>query len=175
MNQTVYFKFESLGNIVRMLVTIMLEESSNDREIAVFHQRFDQENDIYFRNILTKLYPDGTDIGECEIRKMVMYVENSMKTDKRCKELYAKYDKAHLKSYVYFKVDNEVHYAEFGSHTRIVTELCCNFFKNFDDIDADYLKRFILENFEIKSECTTLTQISNDANRIARLIMSYNR
>lgn len=171
MKETLHFSYKSIGNFVRLLVEIKFENTKSVRDISVFHARFDGEKDEVFEDFLIKLYPNGATIGEQEINKLVEYIANFMSKEKHSKDLYVEYDKKNFNSYVYFKIDNEVYYAEFCSHAKLVTDICCDYFKGFDHIDLDYLKMFIIENFEIKSDNTTLEMISNQADYIARKII----
>lgn len=64
--------------------------------------------------------------------------------------------------------------AKTGHHSEIVRNICCDFFKDFDEVDKDYLKKFILENFQIKSDFTTLEKVANDVEYIEDCI-KFNR
>lgn len=168
--KTLHFHYESIGNLIRLLATIRFESTHSSRDITVFHQRFRNEPDKLFEQFLIELYPDGADIGEKELNDVVAHICDFMQKDETTRDLYAAYDKRKYGSYVYFKPDKTVHYAEFANHANLVTRICCDYFKDFDTVDPDYLKRFIKENFEIKSENTTVEQVSNDANYIIREI-----
>lgn len=173
MSETVSFRYQSIANMCRLLTTIQFEQSRNPREIAVFHKRFDNEKDKVFEDIFIKLFPQGALIGEAEINKAVDYISEFMLKDEKTKELFVEYDKARYNSYVYFKIDNEVFPAQFGNHAEIVTDLCIDYFKNFEakDIDKDYIKKFILNNFEIKSNYSTLEMIASNARFIYNQII----
>ena len=85
----------------------------------------------------------------------------------------ANYRKFTYGSYVYFKPDINVIYAEFGKHTEIVKDICIDYFKDFDDdscISKEMIKPFILNYFEVKSDNTTLEKIANDCDYIANCI-----
>lgn len=171
--QTLHFSYKSIGNFVRLLVTIQFENTHNSRDISIFHQRFRNEPDELFEEFLTELYPNGGTIGENEITNLTSYIHNFLQKDEAARDLYVTYDKHTYDSYVYFKPDKTVHYAEFGNHSNLVTQICCDYFKDFspDEINLDYLKKFILENFEIKSDNTTVEKVSCDAAYIGRKII----
>lgn len=171
--KTLHFSYESIGNFVRLLITIRFENIYNPRDITVFHQRFRDEPDELFEKFLIELYPNGCTVGENEINNLTSHIHSFLQKDETAKDLYATYDKRKYESYVYFKPDKAVHYAEFGNHSNLVTQICCDYFKDFapDEIKLDYLKKFILENFEIKSDNTTVERVSNDAAYICREIL----
>lgn len=156
-----------------MLITIQLEKTKSDRDKEVFHKRFDKEKDSVFEGFLLKLYPEGVTIGENEINHLVNFVVDFMQKDSEAIALYVDWDKLHYSSYVYFKVDNKVYNASYLSHFGLVKDICCNYFKGFDEneINTDYLSRFIVENFEIKSDFTTPTSVIQDVDYIARCIV----
>ena len=85
----------------------------------------------------------------------------------------ANYRKITYGSYVYFKPDINVIYAEFGKHAEIVKNICIDYFKDFDDdycISKEMIKTFMLNYFEVKSDNTTLEKIANDCDYIATCI-----
>ena len=171
MTEKLHFTYQSIGNICRLFVNIQFEKTKSKRDISVLHQRFDKESDDLFEDFACKLFPEGATIGETEINQLVEYVYRFMQTDEECKGLYAEYDKRNYGSYVYFIPDKKVYEAAFGHHTDIVKNICCDFFKGFKDIDIDYLKKFILENFEIASDFTTVERVANDARFIKECII----
>lgn len=175
MAEKLYFKYQSIGNIVRLLVTIQFEKIKTDRDIFVYHKRLDREKDEFFEDILLELYPNGVTIGENEINQLIRYVENFLSKDKEARSWYTKWDKKHITSYVYFKIDDKVYPAYHLSHFGIVKDICCDYFKRFETIDIDYLQRFILENFEIASDFTSPASVANDAEYIARCIYWRNK
>lgn len=176
MRKYVNFTYKSIGNICHLLLDIQYEKTHTPREISVFHQRFDNdETDNLIEEILVKLFPNGANIGEKELIQLTSYIENFMLKDKETQDLFVEYDKRQYPYYVYFKPDNIVYECKFAGHSKIVTEICCNFFKDFDDIDPQYIKKFILENFEISSDNSTVESISNDYNYITKQILIKNR
>lgn len=176
MSEYVSFTYKSIGNFCHLLLNIQYEKTHTPREITVFHQRFDNdETDNLIEEILVKLFPNGANIGEKELIQLTSYIENFMLKDKKTQDLFVEYDKKHYSYYVYFKPDNIVYECGFAEHAKIVKEICLNFFKDFDDIDPLYIKKFIIENFEISSDNSTVESISNDYNYIARAILIKNR
>lgn len=172
MSEKIGFTYKSIGNFCHLLLNIQYEKTHTSREITVFHQRFDNdETDNLIEEILIKLFPNGASIGEKELIQLTSYVENYMLKDKTTQDLFVEYDKLHYPYYVYFKPDNIVYECDYAQHNRVVRDICCDFFKDFDDIDPLYIKKFILENFEISSDNSTVESISNDYNFIAREIL----
>lgn len=174
MTEQVHFTYRSIGNFCRLLLTIQYEKTHTPREITVFHQRFDRDEcDDLIEQFLTDLFPDGATIGETELTQLTSYVERFMLKDKETQDLFVKYDKAAYAYYVYFKPDNIVYECGFAQHSKIVTEICCDYFKGFteDDIDPDYIKKFILHNFEISSDNSTVESIAKDYMYIFRSII----
>ena len=161
--ETLHFSYSSIGNIVRLLVTIQFENNNTHRDVSVFHARFQNEPDEIFEEFITKLYPEGCTLGKNEIDAITKYVYSFMQKDDKSRDLYIKHDKQHYKSYIYFKPDKDLRYAETGQHSAIVQAICCDYFKSCEDINVDYLKQFIRRNFEIKSDFTTIENICNDA------------
>ncbi len=169
--QTLSFTYKNIGNIVHLLVNLMFEKTHNSRDVTVYHQRFDKEPDDTYEAILEKLFPDGCTIGEQELTAITEHICRFMAVDDVSQDLFIEYDKWHWKSWVYFKPGKRLEYAEFGSHALLVKEICKDFFKGFEKIDAAYLRRFIMENFEIRSDNSTIETISGDAVYIARDIL----
>ena len=170
MSEKLYFKYQSIGNIVRLLITIQFEKTKTDRDVFVYHKRLDKESDEFFESVLLDLYPNGVTIGEHEINQLIEWITNFLSKDRQAKSLYTKWDKEHLTSYVYFKIDDKVYPAYYLSHFSIVKDICCDYFKGFESINIDYLQRFILENFEILSDFTSPASVANDAQYIANCI-----
>lgn len=168
--EQLHFSYSSIGNLAKLLVSIQWEKTKSVRDINVFHQRFDRERDELFEEFLYKLYPDGATIGEEEIKALVNYIADFMRTDPQSIDLYVAWDKRHWSSWVYFKQKNKVYNANMGCHTDIVRNICIEFFKGCYDIDSSYLKQFILDNFEIKSDFTTVEIVAGNASYIAEHI-----
>lgn len=170
MSEKLHFKYQSIGNIVRLLITIQIEKTKTDRDRFVYHKRLDKEKDDFFENFLLELYPNGVTIGENEINQLIEFTIDFLSKDKESKHWYVEWDKSHLTSYVYFKIDDKVYSADYLSHFGIVKDICCDYFKGFEKIDIDYLQKFILENFEILSDFTSPASVANDARYIANCI-----
>lgn len=176
-HKILHFQYKSIGNLVRLLTSIKFEKYESERDVIVFHERFRDEPDELFEKFLTDLYPDGCTIRENEINNLTSYIRTFMQKDDTARDYYAQYDKSVCGSYVYFKPDKTVYPVEFGGHANCITQICCDFFKDFskNDLDLDYLRRFILDNFEIKSDNTTVERVSDDADYIAREIFIQRR
>ena len=165
--EKLHFTYSSIENIVRLLITVRFENSKDAKDITIFHQRFDNEPDETFRGFLEEVFPNGGELGTDEIDNLVEYIYAYMQREDKCRDLYVEYDKRRYSSYVYFIPDKDLRYADTGRHAGIVQAICCDYFKGFDDeIDLSYLKRFISENFEIKSDFSTLERILLDAEYI---------
>ena len=165
MSKKISFTYKSIGNLCHLLLNIQYEKTHSPREITVFHQRFDNDKtDNLIEEILIKLFPNGVTIGEKEIIQLTSYIENFMLQDKATQDLFVKYDKRCYPHYVYFKPDNIVYECGFAEHSEKVRNICCDFFKGFtnEDLNCEYIKTFIKENFEIKSDNSTIEQIAND-------------
>lgn len=174
MSEYLNFTYKSIGNFCHLLLNIQYEKTHTPREIAVFHQRFDNdETDDLIEEILVKLFPNGANIGEKELMQLTSYFEIFMAKDKKTQDLFVQYDKRSYGSYVYFKPDNIVVYAPMGQHNEIVQNICLDFFKDFQSVDVEYLKKFLKENFEIASDFTSIENVVADARRIKALIDKY--
>ena len=178
MTETLSFTYKSIGNFCRLLITILYEKSHTPREIAIFHQRFDKsESDELFESFLADIWPEGTTLGEEELNTLLAYIERFMAKDKETQDLFVKYDKGHYPYYVYFKPDNVIHECKFAQHATRVKEICCDFFKGFseEEILKVNMKQFIIDNFEISSDNSTIDQIANDCDFITRSIILCDR
>ena len=175
--EQVSFTYRSIGNFCRLLATIQYEKSHSPREITVFHQRFDRDEcDKLMEQFLEELFPNGATIGENELTQLVSYIERFMSKDRETQDLFVRYDKANYPYYVYFIPDNIVYKCEYAQHAITVRDICYEYFKGFseEEIDCDYIKKFIKENFEIRSDNSTVEQIANDNAYIARCIILRN-
>ena len=178
MKKTLHFSYKSVGNFCRLLITIQYEKSHTPREITVFHQRFDRaECDDLIEQFLTELFPSGATIGENELLKLISHIESFMKKDKETQDLFCRYDKQHYPYYVYFIPDNVVYECGFAQHSTKIRDICCDYFKGFseDEIDPQYIEKFIKANFEIKSDNSTVEQIAKDFMYICRCIILGNK
>lgn len=173
-----HFSYKSIGNLCRLLATIQYEKSHTPREITVFHQRFDRDEcDDLIEQFLCELFPDGVTVGVKEITQLISHIERFMAKDKETQDLFVAYDKHCYPFYVYFKPDNIVYECDFAHHSTKVRDICCDYFKGFteEELDPEYLRKFITENFEIKSNNSTIEQIANDNLYIARCVILKNQ
>lgn len=170
------FRYESVENLVRLLVTIQYEKTHNSREIELFHKRFDKEPDDIFGEFLVKLYPQGANIGEKEINALVNHIDYFMDTDEEAKDLEIQQQLKYLSSYVYFKIDKKIYTCSFASHQQTIRDICVDYFKGFDmhDLSVEKVKRFILNNFLVRSSFSTVETIADDAYFIYNCIMFDN-
>ena len=174
MSEYLTFTYKSIGNFCHLLLNVQYEKTHTSREIAVFHQRFDNDKtDSLIEEILIKLYPEGVIIGEKELVQLTSYIENFMIKDKETQDLFVEYDKRHYVSYVYFKPDNKVVPVEFGKHTETVKNICLDYFKDFQSVDIDFLEKFLKENFEVSSDFTTIDDVIADVRYIALEIVTH--
>lgn len=178
MTKTLNFTYKSIGNFCRLLITILYEKSHTPREITIFHQRFDNdESDKLFESFLANIWPEGITLGEDELNTLLAYIERFMVKDKETQDLFVKYDKGHYTYYVYFKPDNIVYDCHYAQHSTMVRDICCDFFKGFseEEILKINMKQFIIDNFEIHSDNSTIEQIANDSDFIKRSIIFQDR
>lgn len=171
MSEKIPFRYESIGNILRLLVNIQFENTYDKRDVTIYHAIFDIKPDDIFEQFITKLYPNGCTVGKTEIENVTTQIYHFLQTDAAACDEYMRYDKRKYGSYVCFIPDKKVYYAAHGNHAGLVHTLCLDYFQDFDKIDVEYLRRFILDNFEIKSDNnTTIQAIAADADYIAELI-----
>lgn len=174
MTEKLYFSYKSIGNYIKLLATIKFENTHNAEDITIWHERFDNdESDDLFESFLEKLFPEGKTIDVEDIEAVMNYAEHFLETDIESRKMRADYRKFKYGSYVYFKPDIDVIYADAGTHADIVQRICIDYFKDFDDdycISPEMVKKFILSNFEIKSDNSTLERIANDCEYIATCI-----
>ena len=163
MEREVHFSYQSIGNFVKLLATIQYEKNHDPTEIAIWHERFDDEDgDALFEEFLGILFPEGKTIQVEDITTIVNYASHFLEKDKKARGIINKYKKLRNPYWVYFKIDDVVYPCDFGNHSRIVYDVCTDYFKGFEEIDDDYLGKFIRENFEIHSDNTTIEKISKD-------------
>lgn len=174
MTEKLYFSYKSIGNYIKLLATIKFENTHNAEDITIWHERFDNdEADNLFESFLEKLFPKGKTIDVEDIETIMNYAEHFLETDIEARKMRADYRKFKYGSYVYFKPDIDVIYADVGKHADIVQRICIDYFKDFDDdycISPEMVKKFILSNFEIQSDNSTLERIANDCEYIATCI-----
>lgn len=175
MTEYVNFTYKSIGNFVKLLATIKYEKTHNANEISVWHERFDNdESDELFESFLGELFPTGKTLEPEDIELVMNYADRFLEKDKQAQEIRNGYIKAKNYYWVYFKIDNIVYPCDYAKHAAKITEICMDYFKGVYDIDIDYLKKFIIDNFEIKSDNSTIQTIANDARFISMEIILSN-
>ena len=173
--KTVNFSYKSIGNFVKLLATIRYENTHQGHDIAVWHECFDDDSkDDLFERFLVELFPQGKTIQPEDINAVIHKAERFIETDEECQNIRNKYTKLEYPYWVYFKPDNKVYPCEFAEHAKVVTQICKEFFAGFDDIDENYIKNFIRNNFEIRSDNSTVERIARDADFVARSILLSN-
>lgn len=173
MKKTLHFSYKSPENLVRLLCEIVYERDHTPRDITIYHERFDNETDSFFADMLTKLFPEGATIGEKEIDLCVEWIDNFLKTDEKAIDFRAKYDLDYYSSYVYFDIDNIVYPCEYASHQQMVKKICVDYFKGVDkaDLSAEKVANFIRDHFIVKSRFSTAETIASDAQYIMNCIV----
>lgn len=163
MSEKLAFTYDSIGSMVRLLTTIQYENAHTPAEIELYHAVFDGKDEL-FESFLEKLFEPGTPLDVEHIQKLVKHCEYYLETDAEAVDTKCKIDRRRYNSYVYFKPYNKVYPCDYTKHSGTVTDICKDYFKGADDIDADKLQRFILNNFEIKSDKTSVEQVANIQN-----------
>lgn len=152
---------------MKLLATIMFEKDSQKLKEygTLWHMVFDGSNgDKLFEEFLIEAYPEGCIIGEDEIKKIQNSAFRYLTSNEHCLDLKADLDKQFNTYYVYFKPYKKVFPCGFCEHSKTVFEILKEFFHGAaDDLSSEYLKRFILENFEVRSDNTTVLQLANDS------------
>lgn len=172
MERTVNFSYKSIGNFVKLLSTIRYEKEGDPRGIAIWEERFEgEEGDNLFEGFLRELFPNGKTIEVEDIDLVVNRALRFLEKDMGAKRIRNRYKKMDNTYWVYFKPDEEVYPCGYAKHEETVRNICCDFFKGFEDLDPGYLKRFILENFTIKSDNSTIERIAADAQYIAAFVI----
>ena len=92
-----------------------------------------------------------------------------MDRDKETRKIRNKYIKFDNPYWVYFKINDVVTPCRFGDHAKVIQDILLDYFKDFD-LDDFYLKRFIMSNFEIKSDNSDIEKIANDSKWITKRI-----
>lgn len=171
MGEVLHFSYRSIGNMAKLLATICFEKTASPRAITIWHQRFDnEESDELFERFCEECFPNGKTLDIPDIELIAEHAGEFLTKDPEALEYAIAYDKRAFSSWVYFKPDNKLVEVQFGYHTSTVRDFLEDYFKDFDEVDGDYLERFILKNFEIKSDNLTLEMIARDCKRYAFLI-----
>lgn len=172
MTEQVSFSYKSIGNFAKLLATILYEKEHTAKEITLWHLRYDgEETDDLFEQFLEELFPEGGTLDVEEIKLLTNHAERFLSKDTLAIQQRVDYEKREYKSYVYFKIDKIVVPCGFAKHQETVRQICMDYFKDFETIDENYIKKFILENFEIRSDNSTIEKIANDSLYIARSII----
>ena len=173
MTKTLHFSYRSPENFVRLLCNIVYEKEHSPREIAIYHERFDDESDEFFANMLKMLFPEGGTIGEKEIHRCVVWIDDFLSWDEQTKDIKVRYDMVDYESYVYFDIDKKVYPCDHTSHSMMVKNICVDYFKGFDesDITPEKVADFIRSHFVVKSRFSTAGSIANDSAYICRCIL----
>lgn len=174
--EKLHFSYQSPENLVRLLCEIVYEQKHTNREIAIYHERFDGESDEFFAKMLVKLFPDGATIGEDEINRCVQWIDAFLETDEQTKDIRARYDMSTLSSYVYFDIDKVVYPCEHTSHQQMVKKICVDYFKGFDssELSVEQVADFIKTHFVVESPFSSAETISRDAHYIRDCIVFEN-
>ena len=173
MKETIHFRYKSPENFVRLLCEVVYEQKHSPRDIAIYHERFDNETDEFFANMLKMLFPEGGAIGEKEIHRCVAWIDDFLLYDEQTKDIEVKYDMAEYDSYVYFDIDKKVYPCSYTSHQQTVKEICVDYFKGFDksDLSAEKVADFIKKHFIVKSQFSTAETIARDSQYIMDCIV----
>lgn len=171
-SRTVSFGYKSIGNFVRLLSTIRFENTHNGREIAIWHERFDEEDgDDLFEKFLVELYPEGKTIQPEDVETIINRAVRFLMKDEKTRQIRNRYTKFDNPYWVYFKPDDIVYGCDYAQHAEKVREICKDYFKDFDEIDPDFLREFILTNFEICSDNSTIERIAKDSRYMCMTIL----
>ena len=171
MSEVLHFSYKSIGNFVKLLATICWEKTSSPRDITLWHQRFDNEaSDELFEKFCEDCFPEGKTLDVPDIELIAEHAGEFLTKDPEAINNAIAYDKRHIDSWVYFKPDKKLVETPFGYHTSTVRDFLEDFFKDFDEVDGDYLERFIIENFEIRSDNLTVEMIARDCKRFSYLL-----
>lgn len=171
-SKTVHFTYKSIGNFVRLISTVKFEKTHNNREIAIWHEIFDDEDgDELFEKFLVELYPEGKTIQPEDVETIINRAVRFLMKDEKARQIRNRYTKLDNTYWVYFKPDDIVFACEYAQHAEKVREICKDYFKDFDEIDPDFLREFILTNFEICSDNTTIERIAKDSKYMCMTIL----
>ena len=166
MTKQINFTYKSIGNFSKLLSTILYEKEHTAKEITLWHLRFDgEETDDLFEKFLYELFPNGGTLNVEEIKLLTKHAEKFLFKDPIAKQQRVEYEKREYTLWVYFKIDQTVIPCEFAQHQETIRKICIDYFKDFEinDITPDYIKKFIIDNFEIRSDNLTVERIANDS------------
>lgn len=176
MTKTLHFSYQSPENLVRLLCEVVYEKKHTPREIAIYHERFDGENDEFFAKMLVKLFPEGATVGEKEINQCVEWIDNFLEKDGQAQDIRVKYDMIDYDSYVYFDIDKKVYPCDHTSHQQMVKNICVDYFRGFDssELSVEQVADFIKTHFVVKSSFSSAETIARDARYILDCIIFEN-
>lgn len=177
MSEVLHFTYRSIGNFVKLLATICWEKTASPRDISLWHQRFDRdEADDLFEKFAEELFPEGKTLDIPDIELIAEYAGEFLTKDPEAVYNAIVYDKRHIDSWVFFKPEQKLVEVNFGGHSEAVRNIVKDFFRGFDDeISKEYISKFILDNFEIKSDNLTVERIARDNAYLAESINFRNR
>lgn len=176
MERLVHFRYESIGNFAKLLTTIRFEKTHSAEDISIWHERFDSsEGDDLFESFLVELFPEGKTIDIEDIETIMAHAKRFLEKDDKARKIRNGHIKMKNTFWVYFKPDDVVYPCRYAEHAELIRKICIDFFKDFDDLDVDYLKRFILNNFELASSMSTIEKIAKDSPYILDAIFLDNK
>lgn len=171
--ELLHFQIESPENFVRMAASIMFDKNPIDVERfgSAWYDIFnDDKGDELFHIFMQEVLPNGGTIDVPQIAaikaRALLYLENSVEG----LEAQARRDKVRYDSWVYFKPHHKVYPVGFAKHEDKVKELLIEYFDDLDEYDSTAFRRFIRENFEIRSANTDMDKIVADAAYLHRCV-----
>lgn len=172
--EQLHFTIQSPENMVRLLVTVLFQKDEKElkKHGYIWSMLLDTDaGEEKFKQFMEEVLPNGGTIDLPELSLIKAKAIHYLETDPEALEMQADLDKVHYHSWVYFKPYHKVYPVGFAEHSEKVHELLAEYFDSIEDYDIDKFKRFIRENFEIRSDCTSLECIVADAENIHRYIV----
>lgn len=173
MKEQLHFRVESPENFTRLAATILFEKNSEevDRLGSAWYDVFDDiKGDELFLGFIKEILPNGGTIDIPQIAaikaRAILYLEHSIEG----LEAQIRVDKVRYDSWVYFKPHHKVYPVGFAKHEDKIKELLVAYFDDIDDYDDNAFRRFIEENFEIRSDNTDMDKILADAAYLRRCV-----
>lgn len=165
--KTMQFRIKSPENYTRLLATILFEKSEFFKEFGyLWHEVFNTDDDTgdgLFLQFMTELFPQGANIAETELKSIMLRAVKHLQTNRECQDLHNSHLKQQHRFWVYSKWDNRLIPCRMAEHARVVKECCIEFYGDMEELDIDKVRQFILSNFEISSDNSTVQSISKDA------------
>lgn len=176
MSERVNFHYESIGNIVKLLVTILFEKTTYlDEYSDTWREVFDgTAGDKLFEAFLHELFPEGANLSETHLTSLLEHAMKYIKTNKECQDIHNKNLMRRYSSFVYSKYNNKVYRCGYLQHADTVQMICLHFFDGMKDVTFEQVYAFLKNNFYIASNNTTVMNIVNDADHIYREIIMHN-